>query len=133
MSIEYEPPPQISEFNHIWRRWLYGFYEKLNNRDAWKSAVFENGWVNIGSPFNNAEYMRDALGFVHLRGYISSGTMATSAFTLPVNYRPGSDELFVTSSNDRVGSLTITSAGGVIPRLGSNISYSLDGVTFKAA
>ncbi len=28
----YEPPPQINDFNYIWKQWFYGFWDSLNNK-----------------------------------------------------------------------------------------------------
>lgn len=132
MSIKYEPPPQINDFNHIWRRWIYGFYKNLNNQEAWKPAVFENGWTNVGGDLNDAGYMRDPLGFIHLRGFISSGTVTQAAFTLPAGYRPENREVHITATSGSFGHLSVHSDGQVVINAGSNVWYSIDGISFKA-
>ncbi len=133
MGLRIEPPPQITEFNHIWRRWIYGLYQSLKEQEEWLAPALENGWVNFGAPFSSAGYMLDSMGFVHLRGVIRTGTFAAAAFTLPAGYQPESDKVFSTSSNNSFGSLTVTLAGAVVPQVGSDTSFSLDGIIFKTA
>ena len=62
-------------------------------RAAWKTPTFTNSWVNFGaSPtYELAGYALDNDGYVHLKGLIKTGATATSAFTLPVGYRPVRD------------------------------------------
>ena len=125
MGLRIEPPPQIDEFNYIWRRWIYGLYQSLNQEDAWIEPALDNGWVNVGGEFNDAGYMLDALGFVHMKGSITNATIAaTAAFTLPAGYRPQNTEMFF--------SMSINSAGEVIPiEIGSNTRFLLDGIIFQ--
>jgi hypothetical protein len=54
----------------------------------WTSVTgFSNGWINYGSVFQTAQY-RKIGDVVTLRGLIKSGTVGSSAFTLPAGYRP---------------------------------------------
>ncbi len=55
--------------------------------EAWKSFSFENSYK--ASAGSEPGYMKDRLGFVHLRGRLESGASAKVAFTLPAGYRPG--------------------------------------------
>ncbi len=61
-------------------------------------APFSGTWTNYSSPgFAPCRYYRDPLGMVHLSGVAArSGnwTALDTIFTLPVDYRPGSSELF---------------------------------------
>lgn len=93
---------------------------------------FQNGWVNFGAGPNTAAYLKDALGFVHLRGAIKSGTINTTAFTLPAGYRPSNTVAFATTSNNLFGSVTVDASGNVNPNVGSNIFIYLDAVCFLA-
>lgn len=47
-----------------------------------------NGWSNFGGAQAPVGYHRDALGYVHVRGYLTAGTLAAVIFTLPLGYRP---------------------------------------------
>jgi hypothetical protein len=63
---------------------------------------------------------------------IKSGTMNTTAFTLPAGYRPGAQGIFGTNSNGGFGSVEISNAGAVTPTVGANGYVSLDTVCFLA-
>lgn len=106
----------------------------------WQTATLQNSWVNVSAgAYGEAVYMKDILGFVHLRGYISSGstTLGATILTLPAGYRPDIAQNLpvmaggVTSSN--YGALQIGTNGTVEYLVGGNIGISLSGITFKAA
>jgi hypothetical protein len=50
--------------------------------------TFTNSWVSFGAPYANAAFMHLPDGFVQLHGMIKSGTLSSSAFTLPPGFRP---------------------------------------------
>jgi hypothetical protein len=102
----------------------------INYTPAWVAPTFAGTWANFGSGNLPAGYMKDANGFVHLRGAIATGTINTTAFTLPAGYRPSLNVNFACASNSAFGYLSITSAGVVNPAVGSNVWFSLDGITF---
>lgn len=64
----------------------------------------------------NVDYMKDALGFVHMRGDLISTTGAvgdgTAIGTLPAGYRPGTTQYFAAAGSRAV--MLSVSAGGVI-------------------
>lgn len=95
--------------------------------------AFTNSWVNLGVGNNVASFWKDPFGIVHLRGIISTGSLTTSAFTLPVGSRPAKQENFGTVSNGAFGYLVVFANGQVAPQAGSSTWFSLDGLTFKAA
>lgn len=101
------------------------------------APAFENSWVNYdgGTTFNTAAFMKDSMGFVHIKGMIKGGTISasTQAFTLPVGYRPAKKESFVVNSNWAFGVIRVTSDGKVLCENGTNAFFYLDGITFKAA
>lgn len=105
---------------------------KIETQQAWQTPTLTNGWVNYGSGYNTAAYMKDSLGFVHLKGLIKSGTMTATAFTLPAGYRPIATYDIVVLSNGTVGGVEITTAGLVVPAAGSNVYFSIDNISFKA-
>lgn len=104
----------------------------FHNIGATGEPAFTNSWVNFNALDNPASYWRDPFGIVHLRGLIKSGTLTTSAFTLPVGFRPLVQENFGTVSNSAFGYATVTNDGKVTPQAGSTTWFSLDGLTFKA-
>lgn len=95
-------------------------------------SSFSNSWANLGSTFADASYMKIANDMVILKGAIQSGTVTAAAFTLPAGYRPGEDLTFAVNSNGAFGQLRINSDGSVIPNVGSNTSFYLDGVIFRS-
>lgn len=102
---------------------------------VWTAPTLLNSWVNFGSPYNNAGYMKDSLGFVVLRGIIKSGTLNAYAFTLPSGYRPTSGQhIFPQLSNNAIIRIDIDTSGNVIPApygtAGSNLYVALDGIRF---
>jgi F5/8 type C domain len=100
---------------------------------AWTAPTLLNGWVNFGSPFNNVGFRKDALGFVHLRGEMKSGTIgAVPAFTLPVGYRLTAQEQFASLSAGGMANITILANGNVQVPSGNNGDVSLSGITFLA-
>jgi hypothetical protein len=56
----------------------------------WYDLVLQNGWVNFGSGFANAQYRLNEIGKLELRGRIKSGSVAIGATiaTLPTGFRP---------------------------------------------
>lgn len=101
--------------------------------DQWHApSAFTNSWANFGGSEQTAQYMKDASGFVHLRGMIKSGTITASAFTLPSGYVPAANENFVVVSNGAMGYVSINNVGAVTPNAGSNVWVSLAGITFQA-
>lgn len=101
----------------------------------WTAApAFTNSWANYGSPYGVARYQKDAAGFVHLAGCISSGTMAASAFTLPADCRPTTPLYIACMGNGVVGRLYIGTDGTVVPSSpATNVAVFLDGVSFPTA
>lgn len=98
--------------------------------------AFANAWVNFGSTNETAAYYKDGVGVVRLKGVIKSGTVGSNCFTLPTGYRPAADIIFAVASFDGtnwiVGVLKVLSGGGVRPMAGSNNTFSLSGVSFRA-
>lgn len=103
--------------------------------EPWNAPTLANGWANFGGGFNPAGYWKDPAGVVHLRGLLASGTLngAAAMFTLPAGYRPANTEMFVAISNNAVGRVDVRNTGDVVPTIGSNTNFSLDGMTFRAA
>jgi hypothetical protein len=100
--------------------------------NPWLTPSYTNSWVNFGSGFATGGYMKDRLGFVHLNGLISTGTIGTAAFTLPVGYRPALTQDLGTISNNATGVVQVTNTGVVTPSTGSSTWVSLCGLTYRA-
>lgn len=100
--------------------------------EGWTAPTLLNGWVNYGSGYSTAGFYIDPFGIVRLRGLVKSGT-PTTIFTLPAGYRPPDSKLFPSNANNALGTLVINPTGDVIAAVGSNVSFSLDGVTFRTS
>ena len=110
------------------------YQEKANKaQEAWITPTLLNGWVQHTS-FENVAYMKDDMGFVHLRGGVSSGAIATLLLTLPSGYRQVGNKLTyhrIASSNGlteveinhATGDLKLTKDAGTW--------YDLNAITFK--
>ena len=66
-----------------------------NNVDtSWRDVggtdqpAFENSWANYGGAYAEAAFRMDSEGWVHLKGLVKTGSVGTTIFTLPEEYRP---------------------------------------------
>lgn len=100
---------------------------------AWITPTLTNSWVNFGGSYENAGYMKDSLGFVHLKGLVKSGVASQSIFTLPVGYRPLNTRYMSTVGGGTIATIDINASGAVIPNgTGIASSCSLECITFRA-
>lgn len=107
--------------------------------------AFENGWANYADGYAVAQFRKDALGDVHLRGGVTQPTDGSGSvvFTLPPGYRPadGQNEVFAVASTDGSsvlspdgGIVEVEDGGGVYVYSGTDDRYvSLSGITFSPA
>jgi hypothetical protein len=96
-------------------------------------SVFANSWVNYDAD-RPAAFYKDR-GRVYLSGLVKSGTIGTTIFTLPAGYVPASVNglLFPVVSNGAFGFAAVFNSGVVQANTGSNVYFSLDGISFRAA
>lgn len=106
-----------------------------NNNDPqqfYVPASFLNSWVAFGGVlYQQPKYWIDGAGVVHLTGVIKNGTMGSSAFLLPAGFRPSKEEIFAIVSNDAFARIHVQADGNVVPKGGSNVYVSLDGIQFR--
>lgn len=101
------------------------------------ASPFSNSWVNYGGSWRVFGYWKDVFGWVHLRGLVKSGSVAT-IYTLPVGYRPSAGETFLSQSgaSGYVARIDVLSTGAInlvgYGASGSNVSVSLSGISFYA-
>lgn len=94
---------------------------------------FANNWVNYdATALQGCEYMKDSLGFVHIRGLLKNGSLGMAAFTLPAGYRPIKTNSYTVPSNATTGVVQVLGTGAVVPLSGSNVFVYLDGIHYKA-
>lgn len=100
---------------------------------VWIAPTLINSWANFGSGFETAGYLKDALGFVHLKGVITGGSSATTAFTLPAGYIPGASGIYASAGGAALAAVTIGTTGAVQPTIiGGGAIPSLSGIVFLA-
>jgi hypothetical protein len=115
------------------------------NAEAWHlvgaagEPAFMNSWTNYGGGFSSAAFYKDPWGVVHLKGLVQAGTIGTTIFQLPSGYLPSEDLIFANRSNNAsgevridVGCAFIFCSQDVIAQAGSNVWFSLDGISFRA-
>ncbi len=90
--------------------------------------AFSNGWTIFDT--RTPQFTIDLLGFVLIRGVLASGTIGQPAFILPVGYRPSRNLRFAVDANSAYGMCLIKTDGSVIPSVGSNVFFFLDGIRF---
>lgn len=107
--------------------------------EAWREVgtpgqpAFANSWVNSGGGAPTVAFYKDPYGVVRLKGWLKNGTIGTSAFTLPAGYRPTGQSEFAAVANGAFARLIIFDTGAVTLSIGSNVWFSLDGISFRAA
>jgi hypothetical protein len=125
------------EWSGEFDRWLDDLREQLavenwRNIGATGNPAFTNSWANSGGSNAVAAFYRDPFRIVRLKGVIDTGTSGTSAFTLPVGYRPS--EVLQFPALQTAGAagawITVNTDGTVVPtRTGAAIH--LTNVTFR--
>jgi hypothetical protein len=118
---------------------------KLSPAEAWHDVTFYAPWGNWGANNNPVSYMKDHLGFVHLRGVAKNisvsplsgcGPLDTGiVFQLPPGYRPANQERFADVNTGGFGYIDVTQTGIVCsdPSTAQDGYVTLDGITFRAA
>lgn len=111
---------------------------KIENQEAWHEIgaggepAFQNSWVNYSASDSSAAFMKDSLGFVHLKGVIKNGTGATM-FTLPAGYRPLKILSFGTFSSPAAATQVALMTNGNLDGIVYNNTYlCLDGIVYRA-
>jgi hypothetical protein len=66
--------------------------------EQWRAVSFQNNFSNYAADWTGAEFCKDALGYVRVRGLLAHArdgwTASLVAFTLPIGYRPAKNLLF---------------------------------------
>lgn len=106
--------------------------QELALQPAWIAPTLQNSWVNYNAAIHvPAGYFKDQFGFVHLRGTVKNGTIPGVMFTLPVGYRPVLRTILMTIANGAIAELYIDPDGTVNIATGSNVYFSISGISFR--
>jgi hypothetical protein len=133
-----EAPSQIINGTSGVLSWLSVLWRKIGQVEEWieiggsgGEPAFENSWANLGGAYETVAFYKDPFGRVHLKGALDTGTSGTTAFTLPVGYRPAATIRVSTASTGNHYT-EITSAGEVQPQRSGSAAAYLDGASFRA-
>jgi hypothetical protein len=105
----------------------------------WTAPAFLSGWVNVGTPQENAGY-RKIGDMVFLRGSIKSGTLSNAAFQLSAAFQPPKTLMFtcvMAPAGATLGAVYVNgvvagvNAGFVTPYTGANTEVHLDGISYS--
>jgi hypothetical protein len=103
---------------------------------AWTAPSLINSWANNGGVgFETAGYLKDPLGFVHLKGLLKTGASGAVAFVLPAGFRPGgSNQYAAAGGGPSAAVVEIDIPSGNVTPFGTGVStlLSLAGITFLA-
>ena len=98
---------------------------------AWVAPTLINSWANTGAPFATTAYLKDPLGFVHLKGRIMTGASGAIAFVLPAGFRPGATDSYAGGGITGADHADIDASGNVTPFRGGSV-FAFGGITFLA-
>lgn len=110
---------------------------KIETQQTWITPTLLNGWVQYDSVHSAVGYMKDSLGFVHLRGMIKTGG-ASHVLTLPAGYRPARVIHFPgvnggAAAYTRIAGETEAPNSGKVTLSATTATwYTLDGICFQA-
>lgn len=105
---------------------------------TWTAPTLLNSYVDFGTGYAIAGYMKDACGFVHLRGLVKNGTAGATIFTLPTGFRPAYNMIYpgyiddISGGSYPLGFVRVDSNGNVYAKTGGNNDVGLDYISFYA-
>jgi hypothetical protein len=105
--------------------------------NTWTAVSFLNSWTNFGGGNYSVSFLLDTSGFVHFRGTAAGGVIGANIFVLPSGLAPAFNINVPVVANAAFGYCVIFGTGGATPggvqaALGSNIWYSLEGISYQA-
>lgn len=112
--------PVVGDVVRVCGRASNRYIAAITSSRVWIAPTLTGTWA-AGSPA--PQFVRDAMGFVRLRGILTSGTGGTSAFTLPAECTPSRVCTF-----DQNTTVTVGVDGTVTPT--GSVSTHLDGIVF---
>ncbi|PNQ80074.1 hypothetical protein [Paenibacillus sp. F4] len=94
---------------------------------SWITPTLLNGWTNHDVTLSQISYLKDSMGYVHVKGVAKPGVINTNVFQLPIGYRPSRSIVAVAAANtdsghDVLGRVNIGSNGNVA-------ILAIDGIT----
>ena len=105
--------------------WVDEVANTLGSVGAWANVTFENSWADYHTGTYGFCQYRKVGDMVQVRGLINGGVTNTTAFTLPVGFRPPFTTYgwgAISSATPVVGLVIITAAGLVQPSSAGTIA-----------
>lgn len=105
---------------------------KLTKQEAFKAATLKNGWTVFSS--RTAAYVKDLLGWVHMRGVVTGGANEKTVTELPAGYKPGFTQTFPMSAVGTLatGAWVVEPSGVVLPSFAAGTNFDLSTIVFFA-
>jgi len=102
-------------------------------QEEWIAPTLVNSWVENNPSLTPVRYMKDAMGFVHMKGRVKNGSDIMIC-TLPAGYLPASNLVFCGwNFTTTAATYSYIDATGVLRALATTAGgISLDNVYFKA-
>lgn len=116
--------------NDAWGKWM-----PLGSNAKFQNLSIGNGWVNFGSPYATAQYLKDSSGNVQIKGRVKSGTITTGWMIgeLPEGYRALEDRVYDVVCNGAFGTVKINAQGQILTEnIPSNAYVDFGTIIFKA-
>lgn len=98
----------------------------------WIAPTLLNSWANYGGGYETVGYYKDEFGMVHFKGVLKTGTIPTTAFILPIGYRPPALKLVIPAVSNTLSTIEILANGEVKVTSGTNTFIAIDGISFRA-
>jgi len=117
---------------------------KIETQQAWQTPTYTTGVIDFdaggSTQYGGVRYMKDSLGFVHIKGILKNNTgssiaAATVLLTLPAGYRPAQILRFVGENSGSLSVVCMNASGGFYTdttALPNGAFVSLSGITYKA-
>lgn len=84
---------------------------------SWIRPALLSDFVNVGGGFALTAYNRDALGYVHSKGVVSTAAghaAGTAIYSLPMGYRPSETQRFPVRGNAGAVQSVVISPNGLV-------------------
>ena len=129
---------QLLDYIELLKMEIENTIDSIKTLPPWTAPVLLNEWVNYtdGNEYNTTGYIKDPLGFVHVKGIIKSGiaNMGTVLFQLPQGYRPVLTSGFACWGENGAIRIDVNKLGNVFIGWGVTAGnwIFLDNIIFKA-
>jgi hypothetical protein len=102
--------------------------------EAFTVATLQNGWTHNVADQMSVKYLKDALGYVTMRGAAIAGTIPGIITNLPANYRPAIETRFGGITNaGTVVQLCVYANGNIILWSGpAGVEVTFNAIRFLA-